>query len=110
MYLHLIHITYLLYSFLFPFIHYTYNVFWRISVISVNKMMTVIKINDSVIYDLSYVMNFDTYHLFYINMSIKNNDSVIYDLTYVINMPHISRIKEGMTINMIIRIYMYIYM
>ena len=53
--------------------------------ISVNKMMTAIIINDSVLYDLSYVMNFDTHHLFYINMPIKNNDSVIYDLSYVMN-------------------------
>ena len=56
------------------------------SVISVNKMMKAIKINASVLYDLSYVVNFDTQHLlFYINMPIKNNDSVIYDLSYVMN-------------------------
>ena len=96
-----------------------------------------IKNNDSVIYDLSYVMDCDTSHLLYINMSIKNirihlYSYIIYDLSYVmdfdtchlfyistpiknarmhlygyINMPYISRIKEGMTINMIIRIYIY---
>ena len=53
-------------------------------------MMTAIKINDSVIDDLSYVMNFDIYHLFYINMSIKNVRThlygyIIYDLSYVMD-------------------------
>ena len=86
----LTHITFLLYLSLFLFIYYTYNVFWRISVISVNKMMTAIRINDSVIYDLSYVINFDTYHLFYTNMAIKNirihlYSYIIYDLSYVMD-------------------------
>ena len=54
-----------------------------------------------IIYDLSYVMDFDTSHLFYINMSIKNARIHLYGY---INMPYISRIKEGMTINMTIRI------
>ena len=49
-----------------------------------------IKNNDSVIYNLSYVMNFDTYHLFYINMSIRNirihlYSHIIYDLSYVMD-------------------------
>ena len=85
-----VYITFLLYSSLFLFIHDTYNAFWRISVISVNKMMTAIRINDSVIYDLSYVINFDTYHLFYTNMAIKNirihlYSYIIYDLSYVMD-------------------------
>ena len=63
-----------------------------------------IRNNDSVIYDLSYVMDFDTSHLFYINMSIKNARIHLYGY---INMPYISRIKGGMTINMIIRIRIY---
>ena len=98
-------------------------------------MMTAIRINDSVIYDLSYVIDFDNYNLFYINMAIKNirihlYSYIIYDLSYVmdfdtchlfyismpiknarmhlygyINIHYISRIKEGMTIKMITRIY-----
>ena len=41
-----------------------------------------IKNNDSVIYDLSYVMEFDTSHLFYINMSIKNASINLYGFMY----------------------------
>ena len=61
----------------------------------------VIRNNDSVIYDLSYVMDFDTSHLFYISMPIKNARIHLYGY---INMHYISRIKEGMTIKMITRI------
>ena len=78
-------------------------------------MMKAIKINDSVFYDLSYVLNLDTYHLFYINMSIKNVRThlygyIIYDLSYVMDFDTSHLFYINMSIkNARIHLYGFIY-